>query len=172
MRPIRLIATASLAATLLSGCGGDDDGGTKTVTQTTPAPPPAQGDATISKAEYIERGDAICAKYNELTKDLGDQKPDTFEEAAALYTQAIELFRPALKEFEALPQPRGDEQVIESYLDTVRQQLALYQRIQAAAEQSDRAKLESYAGDVRELRAKARGLAEGYGFKVCGSQDE
>jgi hypothetical protein len=167
---IRLIATASLAAAFLSGCGGDDDGGTKTVTQTTP--PPAQGDASISKAEYIKRADAICAKYNELTKDLQDETPDSFEEAADLYTKAIELFKPAVKEFEALPPPRGDEQVIESYLDTVRQQVVLYQRIQAAAEQSDRAKLESYAEDVRELRAKARGLAEGYGFEVCGKQDE
>jgi hypothetical protein len=165
------IAVIALAAALIAGCGGgDDDGGTKTTTATETTPPPSDG-AAITKPEYIERADAICTKYKERTKDLQGRQPDSYEEAADLYTRAIAIFEPAVREFEALPAPKGDERVIESYLDTVREQLTLYERVRTAAEQSDRAKLETYAQDVRELRARARGIAQGYGFKVCGRED-
>jgi len=173
VKRLSAIVIGSLVAAVIGACGGDD-GGTATVTETAPARPesssPSSGQETISKAEYIKRGDAICAKYNQRTEDLQDQKPDTYEEAAELYQHAIDIFKPAVQEFEALPKPKGDEQVLEEYLDAARQQVALYERVQDAAEQKDRGKLETYAQDIRELRAKARGIGKGYGFKVCGRE--
>ena len=173
MKRVCVIVIGSLVAAVIAACGGDD-GGSETTTKTAATAPESSssssGEETISKAEYIERGDAICAKYNERTKDLQAQKPDSYEEAAELYRRAIDIFKPALQEFEALPKPTGDEQVLEEYLDATRQQVALYERVVDAAEQKDREKLETYARDIRELRANARGIAKGYGFNVCGRE--
>ena len=58
-----LLAIVALAA-FGAGCGDDEDSGDS-----------GSSGETLTKAEYLEQGNAICAKYNRQLDDLFPQAP-------------------------------------------------------------------------------------------------
>src|SRR5687767_9095387 len=98
MRRCLAVLLASLSLLALVGCGSDDDGGDDASTEAEDS-----GDAeesvdggegeALSKEEFIERGDAICAELS-VASELVEQPQDESGFAAFLNEQ-LELARVA-----------------------------------------------------------------------------
>lgn len=147
------LAALFVLAALVAGCGGGDETTDETV--------------TLTKAEFIEQGDAICKKGNDLSEkeaeefaeandfELGKASKEQLEEAVA------EVLVPNLnqqaEELDALGAPEGDEDKVE----------AIVVSLEGAADE-----LEDEPGLIFEGKAlkEPTELAQDYGLKVCGEE--
>ena len=146
-----LVALLALVAVVV-GCGGGGDGETT---------------ETLTKAEFIKQGDAICEKANEQSEteaeEFAEEKDFTLEKASEeqLEEAVSEVLVPSLngqvEELDALGAPEGDEEQVEEIIVS----------------------LEGAAGEIEEdpsvvfdeevLKEPSK-LAEDYGFEVCGEE--
>jgi len=55
------------------------------------------------------------------------------------------------------------------YTSAVEESVTLFKRLKAAAQEENNSKIETYNDDLKGLAERQRGLAQGYGLKVCGS---
>lgn len=151
---VMLIAVLAIAA-VASGCGGGGDAST----------------ASISKAEFIKKADAICTEGGERTQSnfAAFAKENKIPEGKELTTAQWEaagtkVIVPALEqqaeEVRQLGIPAGDEAQIEAFLDGVDK---------AVEEIEENPKL---AKSAPKLLTDAHQAIKGYGFKVCGPEEE
>ncbi len=154
MNKVLLAALAALAliAALVAGCGGDSE----TDRETT---------ATITKAELIKQGDAICEKANEASEseaeEFAEENDFTLEKASKEQIEEAvgEVLVPNLngqvEDLRALGAPEGDEDQVEE----------IFVSLEGAADEID-----DDPGLVfeEETLKEPSELAEDYGFKVCG----
>lgn len=158
-----MLAVVTAGLFVLAGCGGGGgDSGDATSTKTA---------AGLSKAEYIRRGDDLCREFRKTSDPLNKQIDRTNDpaEQARLLREGADALDKTLQGFDALPKPHGDEKALTDYLELGRQNVLLVRRAADALA----------AGNAREASAllqtgvaatnRARGIAKGYGFKVCGS---
>jgi hypothetical protein len=158
-----LAATAGLA-----GCGG------ATKTQTSSTSPAASGPVP-TRAQYVAQADAICqetrASLAKLqTKSLialGDT-PKAFAAAAPLFRQIQAVEQAELGRLQGLRLPSGDNTEVTAYLQEGTQAVTLVARIAAAFAKGDKVALAAAEKEGNQRGAVAKGLAQGYGFKVCG----
>jgi len=152
MRSLRA-ATVLLVLALvpLAACGDDDDGG---------------GEA-LTKAEFLEQGDAICRAAAEDGEDLDAPESNT-EDLSRYLTEAQELLTDAAEDFEALQPPADGVEVQRLYLAALRDTVDVLDEAKAASEDGD---LQKALGIVQEAdpQAEAREPLQAYGFEVCGS---
>jgi hypothetical protein len=158
---------------IASGCGGGDS--TETVTQVrtqTSAEP-------LTKAEYIAQADAICQQYQALG-DKTDQmlsalgtidSDEEAEQAAGIVRQSVVELRPTVQALQRLEPPPRDAQVIGTYLSIVSAQLGENADLADAYEAHDAPESQTIVDRIARDTAKQEGLAQGYGFKVCGHYD-
>jgi hypothetical protein len=96
----RAALAAVLAAAALAGCGGDDDEGP-------------------SKAEYVEKADAVCAKtdvkIDDVVRSVG-RDPNSAQAQSGLRA-ILPLERSLLTELRALEKPAADEDEIDRIWD-------------------------------------------------------
>lgn len=156
MNKALLAAVAALVAlaALVAGCGGGDD----TTTDET---------VTLTKAEFIKQGDAICKEANEENEaeaeEFAEENGFTLEKASKdqLEEAVAEVLVPSLnqqmEELDALGAPEGDEDQVEEIIVSV----------EDAADE-----IEDDPGLVFEEATldKPNKLAKAYGFKVCGEE--
>lgn len=147
-RIIALLALALAAGLIAVGCGDDDE--TTTTSSTTTAAtgaPGATGAATgepLTKADFVEQADQICADGNAEIGQLQNPSP---EDIAANIQQQVDDIR-------ALTPPEGDEQEIADIVDTA----------------DDGVQQLEDTGKFQKAPAlqEATQLANQYGLKVCG----
>jgi hypothetical protein len=145
-KSIVVLLFAALA--LVAGCGDDegDDGGS------------GDDSATLTKAQYLEQGNEICAKYNKQLEDLFPQIPgqpgsasfDSFAEE-----KIVPVLETQISEVEALPAPEGDEDQVDEIFAAANEGLDNVREDPSAI-----------AGDAF---AEANQLANAYGLTECGS---
>src|SRR3954447_6270138 len=94
-----LVLPAALLA--LSGCGGGSDGGTTAATpvESTEAQP------TLSKADLITQGDAICAEVNAAVGTLGASEAEVSDQVS----QTADLYGGMVERLQALGTPDDTE---------------------------------------------------------------
>ena len=138
---ILMLAGTALA---LGACGDDDDGGT-------------------TKAEFIEKADAICAEGEEQSQQLareGLQNPQnpTGQEVLDILDKLVPIQRDTIAQVRELEKPEGDEDEID----------AIYDAAQAA---NDKAKADPslLTQEGADPFADANAKARAYGLKACGS---
>jgi hypothetical protein len=157
VRRLGTLATALLVSGLIvAGCGGggDDDNSTSSASTTA---------GTLSKPEYIAKGDQICAQG---TLVIGQAGREQFGSSQPTQEQAVEFgqntvvpsLEDTLAKLRALPPPAGDQakttaiyDALEEGLDQLKQDPNLF--------------VESESGGAFD---QANQLAQGYGFKQCG----
>lgn len=158
---MRKLLTAAVAAAalvmLVAGCGGGDETTDETSGET----------VTLTKAEFIKQGDAICKKANdqseEEAEEFAEENDFTLESASdeQLEEAVAEVLVPNLKqqaeEINALGAPEGDEEQVEEITVSLEG---------AAEEIGDDPKI-IFDEEVLEEPGE---LAEDYGFKVCGAE--
>ncbi len=164
-RSILLLASVLAVAALAAGCGGSDDDSTNTGTGGS-----TNGDTTtaaLTKAEFIEKGDAICEKANESIEDEADDfakendidtsKPTQKQKEEVIVAVVAPSVRTQSEEIAELGAPSGDEDQVEEIIVSLED---------ATAEIEDDPSLVFEGEPLKE----AGRLAEDYGFEVCGEE--
>jgi hypothetical protein len=159
------------AAALIVGCGGGSSGGT-----TAGGAPESSG---VTKAGFIEEADAVCAEYQsevapikaelEAREKVPDpESPQNEKKLGELLNQAIADAEGQLESIHELGPPKADAATIEKMLDTAGEGNALGLEAAAALEAGETARFGELAKEVEATNNRAKGMAEAYGFKVCG----
>lgn len=150
-----LTIAMAVALVAVAGCGSDDDNGSE------------ETQATLTKVEFIERGDAICKKAEERSEpeaedfaeengfDLEKATDEELEEAIAAVL--VPALNQQAEEIDALGAPEGDEGQIDAIV---------------VALEEGTAEVEDDPGLVLEGEPlkEASQLARDYGFEACGEE--
>ncbi len=153
-----LAAVVPCAVVLIAGCGG---GGDETTDTAASAPAPAL--TTLSKAELITQGDAICAEVNAAVGSLSS----TSSEGASRVAQEADLYSGMVERLKGLgtpEEPEGYDQFI-----AAADELAQAQSDAAlAAARGESASLESAQTEASSALSSFQSAAQAYGFEDCG----
>lgn len=181
-RPLSFALALALSAGTLVACGGDDedekDKGTtaaESTAATTAAEPPAtSSDKAPTKTEFIAKADRICAISRRETQQLANRlvgnpggKPPTAEQYQKILEASLPIARATGEQLDELPRPKGDEQEIQRFIDSG---FELIERFKAAAKTPEGAE-EVFSGE-QDVDEESDKLAQAYGFKVCGSDEQ
>jgi hypothetical protein len=135
---------------LLAGCGSS--GGSTT---------------TLSKADFIAKGDEICKRAHEQFAQAQQNPPSTAEGFATVTQKLIEISQSELSQIRALDAPAEVHPALDRYLKAREQGIALLKKgLEAAQNDNARAYAKAQSkvanGQVRRLK-----LAQAVGFKQC-----
>jgi hypothetical protein len=140
------VALLFALAALIAGCGDDEDSSSGEGSSDAP-----------TKAEYLEEGNAICAKYNRQLDELFPQipgQPGTPAFDSFAQEEIIPILETQISEVDALTPPEGDEETTQAIFDAANEGLETVK--------DDPSTL---AGDAF---AEANQLANDYGLTECG----
>jgi hypothetical protein len=181
MRFRRCWCMSALTAALVAGCGSS---GTTSVPETATTRPATSVPAAPAptKAQFIAKADAICAAGNGSHADAeqkkidaavrADQTNDTpaARDAVATGLEAeVAIANPLLDRLRALTPPTADRVVVSRYLAVMASQINLVDQLSTAIAGDDAATVTTVSQQVTDGKANLNGLAQGYGFKVCGA---
>jgi hypothetical protein len=152
-----LFAGVLAVAVVAAGCGGSDDNGSST--------------ASLSKAQFIEQGNAICSKGNaKLESEFEEfaeehnlqenKKPSDSELEEATETILIPGISSQVEEIRALGTPEGDEGEVDEILTGAEEAVE-------DAEEDPVSFAESESPKLKEVNKQARE----YGLTVCGEEE-
>ena len=157
MRRRYLLATALPAVLLIAGCGGGGDETTDTTAAATVAAP-----TTLSKADLITQGDAICAEVNAAVGSLSS----TASEGASRAAQEADLYGGMVERLKGLGTPEEPE----GYEEFIAAADELAQAQSNAALAAERGEAEALATAQTEASAALSSFqtaAGEYGFEDC-----
>jgi hypothetical protein len=150
-RLIALLAALAALALVVAGCGGGSD---------------STDSSSLTKAQLIKQGDAICekgeetleAEANEFAKENGidTSKPTKAQQEEVIEQVVAPALRKQAEELRELGTPSGEEEAVEEIFDTL---------------EEGTEELEEEPGKLLEGNnpvEKAGNLAQKYGFKECG----
>jgi len=138
-----------LAALLLAGCGG---GGSTT---------------TLSKADFIAQGDAICKQAHDQYAQLQKTPPNTAPEAAALTQKLIAISDSELSQLRDLNAPSEVKPALDRYLKAREQGIAVLRKGLQAAENNDASGYAAAQAQTAKGQVKRLKLAQAVGFTQC-----
>lgn len=158
-RLIAVVVAVAALAMIVAACGGGSDS-----TETA---------SSISKAEFVKKGNAICAKGEKEVEDgvekfaeknnLSERNPASSKQVEELAEKIlVPAVRKQLNELRALGIPSGDEEEVEAIFAAVEE---------ALKETEEDPSVFGQEGGVGPF-AKANKLSREYGLTVCGSEPE
>jgi hypothetical protein len=150
-RSRRPAVVAAAGLFVLAGCGGD-------------------GGERLSKDEWIEQADAICAQANEDVEAL--EEPTALDEIADFTDEASGISREALADLRALRPPEEDQATVDEMLDLVEQQIEIGEQIGEAAADGDQTEVQRLAAEAEPIEAEANEQARAYGLADCGEDSD
>ena len=157
---VRLLALAAPVA-VLGACGGGDDAPITPVEgQTTAAP-------AVSKRQFIERGDAICAEANAAIANLsagGTTDPQ------ALLAQERAITEGMLGSLRSLGTPEQTQAVLNRFYTASNNEVAILDRQQTAVERGDATALTTLSTELSVARSESLLAGQEYGFTNCGAE--
>jgi hypothetical protein len=164
----RLVALSALAVVfivvvlLIKSCGGSDD--------ETPVTPlgasGAAGASTITQADYISQGDAICLDSNTALANVDQTDPTQAAKDEA------DVVSGELQQLQSLPQPDDGTTKLGNYLNALEKQAAAYQDRATAVERGDDATASGLESTIEKAGDEAASAAKNFGFNACGNPDK
>lgn len=142
---------AALAAVALAACGGEGGG------------------ERLTKGEYVEQADAICAEASARLAALPE--PRSLEELADVAPRAAAIAAEQLERLRRLRPPADDEAKLDHALDLTERQNALVEEIGEAAAAGDGVRVSELLEELAGVRTEARSIAVEYGLEVCGHEE-
>jgi acyl-CoA reductase-like NAD-dependent aldehyde dehydrogenase len=138
------------------------------------------GGKSLSKAEFIKRGDAICTTYRQknqaLNKDAPAKNPTDpsatdaqVKASAPILEKLADNLRSARGEFSDLRAPADVKTDWQNTLDDLDQLAAKLDDAAKAARSLDRQRVVNEYSDILRLNHRVSTFETDYGFKVCGS---
>lgn len=174
--PLSCIAVVAvvLCAAAVAGCGG---GSTRTTAGTvtrvsSPSTPTAP--AAPTKAQFVARADAICARTNAKLKPVQGRLAAVenvvgSKEGAAALRQGATITREGIAQLQALAVPQGDAATVQKIITALDDEAADIDNMAAAAAGGEASAIEAAKRAEQTTKAAYQGLAQGYGLKVCGA---
>lgn len=176
-----LVLSASLCATVV-GCGKS---GTTTVTRTVTTPAPtqpastAQSDATLTQAQAIATGDAICArairkslpmviKVEKIEKSGASKQEINLRRAPTMERIAGQT-RNASRQLELEVTIHAANQMMTNYKSSLLELAIIEEQLSQASREEEKARIAPITANVQSVRAHARSQAKEVGFHVCGA---
>jgi hypothetical protein len=152
------ISTLALAAILaLAGCGGGSStASTQATTETTP---------TLSKAQLITQGDAICAEVNAAVGSVGNSEAgvqDQITQVSSLYTGLVERLK-------GLGEP-SETAGYSEFIAAAEALAKVEDEAKLAAERADTTALGEAATRAAPALEEFESAAGAYGFKSCSEE--
>lgn len=176
-RSVALAVPAVLLLLAFAGCGGGgSDSSPSTTTQTETVT--VESGQPLSKADFIARADAICSAAKEEVDGLDGEIQELSDSAssssdlaklAGLFRKAADSTQGEVDQIRDLEPPSADQEIINQMLSTVDAEISQINEAADAVENSDEDELNVLGTQIKTTAAKAKGIAQGYGFKVCGS---
>jgi hypothetical protein len=151
-----ILALGATAALLLAGCGGGSD------------------ESDVSKDEYIAKADAICAQYAPDSATLQQQfdqalRDSDLEGAAQDFEDQAAGFDAMLDELEGLTAPVADQATVTQIISLGRQRVDIAKQAADAIDSGDKEAMIAAGKKASVLAGEYYQLADGFGFKTCGS---
>jgi hypothetical protein len=142
-RAARIVVLAALPLITLQACGGG-----------------------LSKEEFIEAADEICAEADERSQDL---EPPTNPRALSEFVdRAEEITRQLVEDLHELEPPERDEETIGRMIDKIEEAVGYLPGIERAARLSDVTAIQQLGARLQAAASEANGLARDYGMERCG----
>jgi hypothetical protein len=135
-------------------------------------PVASAGEPGTERAEYVERAEPIC-KANVLAnkrifKGAKDEvKEGKLKRASTHFFRAAAAFGRTIRQVTAIPQPPADQLKLGKWLDLLRDERALIEKIGRALAAGQRDKAESYSVDLNRNSNKANNAVLSFGFDYC-----
>jgi hypothetical protein len=173
--------SASAGATAPAGTTAVGTGATGAPVGVTGGTGATGGSAVATKAQFIAMADKVCRAASSQLKTRQtavnaaaklEAKHDTAAHRAALAAAVREetaLARPQLDQLRALTPPAADRSVVAKYIAAVASNADLIDQFAAAIDANSGRGVSVASAKLAEGKATADGLAQGYGFKVCGN---
>ena len=173
MRPIGATSALLAASLALAACGGGSKAKTTTrggrrrrpVARRRPAPPTSPRPTPI--CTQTQTSLAGLRPATKALVALGDT-PKAFAKAVPIFRRIHTLELSEVARLKALPLPAGNNAQAIAYLNDGDQAAALIGRIADGFASGNRPALLAAEKQGSKLGAVTKGLAQGYGFKVCG----
>lgn len=150
LRHTRLMLLAGVAG-LLAGtaaCGGGAD------------------EDEVSRAQFIERADAVCRELRDEVNALPFSSPDA-DVLAGAFRDAARLGAQQVDELRDLEVPAGDGEEIDAVLDLADRLNQVGRQAAEAKAAGDDVRFRALLQDSRDLQQRQRELALRYGFRAC-----
>jgi hypothetical protein len=155
--PKTLTIALALAALAIAGCGGGGDDSTATT-----APATTETAPTLSKAELISQGDAICAEVNAAIGAAGSAETEAADQA----TQIPGLYVGMVESIERLGTPDEGAGYAE-FIEAAEGLSEVEGEAKLAAEREDSAALEAAGAAAVPALESFQTAAGEYGFQDC-----
>jgi hypothetical protein len=145
---VRAAFAAFAAVAVVAGCSGGDG-----------------GDGRLSKEEYVERADAICAEYERRLDELPE--PASIRELGDVAARALPLARRGVRELKALRPPGEIRADVRRWLEPNDRNLVLLEALRDAARAGKTTRVQEIASEAADNEAAADRLAKRIGLQAC-----
>ncbi len=171
-----LAAIAVLVAVILlggSGDGGKEGAATATTARReTPRQAPKPKPSTLTKAELISRGDAICEDSRQTYLDYRDEFPTGETEPSVGYSQLlVGISSRAVRRFNELAAPPSLARPYRRYVDSQEEVRRWDRDALKAAQAEDEAAYLAAREDRNASEPERQRLSEAVGFKTCSNSN-
>jgi hypothetical protein len=126
-----------------------------------------EGGSSLTKAEFIAKGDRACKRAHDQFAELQQTPPNSAEGAVALTQNLIEISENELSQIRSLDAPPELEGALDRYVAAREEGIAILERgLEAAQDRNQRA----YAGaqaDIAAGQVERLELAQAVGFSEC-----
>ena len=140
----RSLPLAVLASLGLAACGGDD---------------------RLSKADYVEQGNAACREFAEAQNDLPE--PDGIEDLPGLVDKTQKGFDTLIEDLEGLEPPEDLQSDHDKLLETAEYAKGKLGELKTAAEDKDEQKIQQISTDAEAKDKESDDLARKLGLTAC-----
>jgi hypothetical protein len=173
LNAVRRIALVGVLIPLFAagGCGGGSTGQTNQVAT-------QQSGRPLSKAEFIAQADAICRNHQSRREDLESQakelgllNSEKAHRVADLLRQASDNLMAESQELQALDPPSAGVGTLGSIVSIVAAEASVIDDWAQAYDDLDARQIRRLQLRIGVITAKAEGIAQGYGFEVCGLEE-
>jgi hypothetical protein len=148
---VRLVwALVGALVLLAAGCGGGED--------------------RLSTAEFQERVNGICAKYDKQVDAVGT--PSSVEEIPAYVAKVLPLVEREVDEMKAVEPPEDDQETFDAMIGEAEKALEAGRDLSDAAEETDQAAIEQALNEGNAASDRADEHARELGLTDCVNTDE
>lgn len=144
----RLTAVAAAALFLTGACGG--------------------GDETLSKEDFIEQADEICAELDSKVDEM--EAPESPADLEASVEELEAITDEGIRGLRALSPPEEDADTIATMLDRIERTVRLLPDLAQAGKADDVDEMERLSAEIQSAANEASEIARDYGFERCGGE--
>jgi hypothetical protein len=128
------------------------------------------GEERLSRAEFQEQGNAICAKYDKQIEEIGT--PTSVEEVPEYVNKALPIVERQIEDMKELNPPEEDQEAYDEMIADAEKTVEAGRDLGEAAEANDEAAIEKALNEGNVASDRADEHATELGLTDCVDQEE